>query len=94
MPRAKKNPEASKEPVEVGEVFTYFSKVEVAGIKLTGTLNVGDKILIKGATTNIEQTVDSMQIERQPVQTAGKGDSIGVKVIDRVRPGDKVYRVA
>lgn len=92
MPRPKKA-EASG-PKEVGEVFTFFSKVEVAGIKLTDTLNVGDKIHVKGSTTDFEQTVDSMQIDREPVQTAGKGDSIGIKVVDRVRPGDKVYKVA
>jgi len=92
MPRPKKT--ESSGPVQVGEVFTYFSKVGVAGIKLTGTLNVGDKVHIKGATTDFEQAVDSMQIDRQPVQSAGSGDSIGVKVNDVVRPGDKVYKVA
>ncbi len=92
MPRPKKNPEAS-EPIEVGEVFTYFSKVGVAGIKLTDTLNIGDRIHIKGATTDFEQSVDSMQINHEPVETAGSGDSIGVKVGEVVRPGDKVFKV-
>jgi len=92
MPRPKKT-EASK-PVEVGEVFTYFSKVGVAGVKLTDTLNVGDKVQIKGATTDLEIVVDSMQINREPVQTAAKGTSIGIKVPDVVRPGDKVFKVA
>jgi hypothetical protein len=92
MPKPKT--EASSEPVEVGEVFTFFAKVGVAGIKLTGTLNVGDKIKIKGATTDFEQTVDSMQIDRNPVQTADKGASIGIKVVDLVRPGDKIFKVA
>ncbi|MBL7100837.1 MAG: translation elongation factor-like protein [Nanoarchaeota archaeon] len=77
----------------VGEVFTYFSKVGVAGIKLTAVLKVGDKIRIKGATTDFEQTVDSMQIEREEVPKAKKGDSIGIKVKDKVRGGDKVYKV-
>lgn len=77
----------------VGEVFTYFSHVEVAGIKVTGTMRVGDKIRIKGATTDFEQTIDSMQIERQEVQEAKAGDSIGIKVKDKVRGGDKVYVV-
>lgn len=93
MSRPKKNPE-TVEQVEVGEVFTFFSKVSAAGIKLTGTLNVGDKIHIKGATTDFEQTVDSMQIDREPIQTASKGASIGVKVSSVVRPGDKVYKTA
>ncbi len=78
---------------EIGEVFTYFSQVGVAGIKASGTLKVGDKIKIKGATTDFEMTVDSMQVERQPVQEAKPGDSIGIKVPDKVRGGDKVYLV-
>lgn len=87
-----KHAEAGEE--EVGEVFTFFSKVGVAGIKLKGTLNVGDRIRLKGSTTNFEQTVDSMQVEHTPVQSAGNGDSIGVKMVDRVRPGDKVLRLS
>ncbi len=90
MPKPKQNLE---EQVEVGQIFTFFSKVGVAGIKLTATLNVGDRIHIKGATTDFEQEVDSMQIDRQPVETAGNGASIGIKVIDVVRPGDKVFRL-
>ena len=78
---------------EIGKVFTYFSNVGVAGIQLSGTLKVGDKIRIKGATTDFEQTVDSMQIEREAVEEAKKGSKIGIKVKDRVRDGDKVYKV-
>ncbi len=80
---------------KVGEVFTYFSKVGVAGIKLTdGSLTVGDKIHIKGATTDFEMKADSIQIDRKPVETAGKGSSVGIKVPDKVRGGDVVYRVS
>ncbi|MBI5253611.1 MAG: translation elongation factor-like protein, partial [Euryarchaeota archaeon] len=60
---------------EVGKVFTYFSKVGVAGIKLSGTLSVGDNIRIKGATTDFEQKVESMQIEHASVQKAESGTS-------------------
>lgn len=77
----------------VGEVFTYFSKVGVAGVKLESTLKVGDKIRIKGHTTNFEQVVESMQIEHNSVEEAGKGESVGIKVIDRVRPHDKVFKI-
>lgn len=77
----------------VGEVFTYFSQVGVAGIKISGTIKVGDKIRIKGATTDFEMKVDSMQVERQPVEEAKPGDSIGIKVPDKVRGGDKVYKI-
>lgn len=76
---------------EIGKVFTYFARIGVAGIELTGKMKVGDKIHLKGATTDFEQKIDSIQIENKPVDEAKKGDSIGIKVKDRVRPGDKVY---
>lgn len=79
---------------EVGKVFTYFSKVGVAGIKITGgSLKVGDKIRVQGNTTSLEQVVDSMQIDREPVQEAGAGQSVGIKVQSRVRPNDVVYKL-
>lgn len=79
---------------EVGEVFTYFSKIGVAGIKITkGKLRLGDKIRIKGATTDFEQVVESMQIEKTPVEEAEAKQSIGIKVKEKVRKGDKVYRL-
>ncbi|MEM2987898.1 MAG: translation elongation factor-like protein [Candidatus Bathyarchaeia archaeon] len=77
----------------VGKVTHFFTKISVAIVELTGTLSIGDKILIKGPTTNLEQTVDSMQIEHKNVQTAKKGDSIGLKVNERVREGDTVYKI-
>ena len=82
---------AEKKPV--GEVTHFFTNINVAVIKLSDKLKAGEKILIEGATTNFEQAVDSMQIEHKEVKEAKKGDSIGLKVKDRVREGDKVYRV-
>lgn len=79
---------------EIGEVSTYFSHVNVAAIKLKGTLKVGERIHIKGHTTDFEQFVDSMQIDRKEVKEAKKGDEIGVKVNDRVRPNDKVFLIS
>jgi len=76
----------------IGKVSGYFTKVEVAAIELEGSLKVGDSIHIKGHTTDIKQKVDSMQIDRKDVKEAKKGDSVGIKVVDRVRPGDKVYK--
>jgi len=64
-----------------------------AGIELTATLKVGDKIHIKGHTTDLEMDVDSMQIDNEQVAEAKAGDSIGVKVDERVRSGDTVYKV-
>jgi translation elongation factor EF-1alpha len=85
--------EKKAEGKEIGRVSGYFSHVGVAAIKLTDKLKVGDKIRIKGHTTEIEQKVDSMQIENKPVKDAKKGDHIGIKVSDKVRPNDKVFLV-
>ena len=79
--------------VEVGHVSDFFARPVVAGITLAGSLKVGDKIHIKGHTTDLEMTVDSMQINNANVADGKDGDAIGVKVTDRVRAGDKVYRV-
>jgi len=77
----------------VGTVEHYFSKINVAAINLTDELKVGDSISIEGTTTNFQQKVSSMQIEHNNVETAKPGDSIGLKVEDRVREGDKVYKL-
>jgi translation elongation factor EF-1alpha len=79
--------------VEIGYVSDFFARPVVAGITLTGALKVGDKIHIKGHTTDLEMTVDSMQINNANVTDGKPGDAIGVKVSDRVRAGDKVYKV-
>jgi putative protease len=81
------------EEKEIGIVSGYFSHVEVAAIKLSGKLKVGDKIHIKGSTTDLEQEVDEIQIDRKPVKEAKAKDHIGIKVPDKVRPNDKVYLV-
>ncbi len=78
---------------EIGKVSSYFSHVSVAAIKLSGKLKVGDKIHIKGHTTDFEIPVKSMQIERKDVKEAKKGDHIGIKVPEKVRPNDQVFLV-
>lgn len=78
---------------EVGRVTHYFSKIGVAVLELSDKLSVGDRILIRGMTTNIEQTVDSMQIDRVDIESAEAGKSVGLKVEDRVREGDSVYQI-
>ncbi len=78
---------------EVGKVSDFFAHPVVAGIDMTGSVKVGDKIHIKGHTTDIEMDVTSMQINNQNVTEAKKGDSVGIKVPERVRPGDTVYVV-
>ena len=78
---------------EIGKVSDFFAHPVVAGIELSGTLKVGDLIKVKGHTTDLEMTVDSMQINNVNVSEAKKGDSVGVKVTERVRRGDIVYKV-
>ena len=79
--------------MKVGEVIHYYTNISVAVIDLSDTLKVGDNIVIKGATTEFTQLVKSMQIEHDQVDKAGKGDSIGLKVKDKVRKGDNVYKM-
>jgi putative protease len=79
--------------VEIGKVTDFFAKPVVAGIELIGTLKIGDRIHIMGSTTNMELSVESMQIERVNITEGKPGDLIGIKVTDRVRRGDKVYKV-
>jgi translation elongation factor EF-1alpha len=79
--------------VEIGNVTDFFARPVVAGIELSARLNIGDKIHIKGSTTDMELTVESMQIDRVNVTQAKPGDVVGIKVLDRVRRGDKVYKV-
>ena len=79
---------------EVGRVQSYFRKPGVAAMVLTGDLSIGDSIRIQGATTDIDMTVESMQINLEPVESAGAGDDVGIKVPERVRPNDRVIRVS
>jgi putative protease len=82
------------EKEKIGEVVHYFPKAGAAAIDLTdGDLAVGDRILVQGVTTNFEQTVESMQIEREPVERGTKGQSVGVLVKDRVRERDVVFKL-
>lgn len=75
----------------IGKVTNYYSKINVAVIELSAPLKKGDKITIKGATTEFTQTVESMQIDRKDIESAQSGQAIGLKVNERVRIGDTVY---
>ena len=77
----------------IGQVMDFFARPVVAGIDLTSTLKVGDRIHIAGHTTDLELAVESMQINNVNVSEAKAGDSVGIKVSERVRRGDKVYKV-
>jgi putative protease len=79
---------------KVGVVEHYFDKISVAAIKLTnGFLTVGDKIHIKGHTSDFEQSVDSIQIEHDSVEKADKGADIGVRVSEKAREHDEVFKI-
>ncbi len=77
----------------IGQVSDFFARPMVAGIELTATLKVGDRIHIKGHTTDFELTVDSMQINNVDVKEGKAGDAVGIKVSERVRRGDTIYKV-
>jgi putative protease len=77
---------------EIGIIAHFYSKIEVAVINLTAPLKVGDTIVIKGSTTDLEQTVDSIQVEHKDIESAESGNSVGLKVKGKVREGDKVYK--
>ena len=78
----------------IGKVTHYFGKAQVAGIMITdGELHVGDTVHIKGHTSDFTQKIDSMQIDRAPVQSAKVGDEIGIKVAEHAREHDEVFRV-
>jgi translation elongation factor EF-1alpha len=78
----------------IGTITHYFSHLSVAAVELTDTLRVGDRIHILGHTTDLEQTVDSMQVEHQAVEGAGPGDDVALAVRDHVRDHDRVFREA
>ena len=82
------------EEIPVGTVTIFFAKPSVAAIDIaSGTLSIGDTIRIRGATTNFDQKIESMEIDRKPVPSATVGQSVGVKVKERVRPHDKVFKL-
>ncbi|MCW4042151.1 MAG: translation elongation factor-like protein [Candidatus Bathyarchaeota archaeon] len=77
---------------EIGTIAHFYSKIEVSVIDLTAPLKVGDTIVIKGSTTDLEQMVDSMQVEHQDIEAAESGQSVGLKAKGKVREGDTVYK--
>jgi translation elongation factor EF-Tu-like GTPase len=77
---------------EVGKVSHFFGRINVAVIEVTDTISVGDQIFIKGPTTDVKQTVDSMEIEHEKVKQVEAGHSVGMKVNGRVRENDIVYK--
>jgi translation elongation factor EF-1alpha len=76
----------------IGTVSHYFGHLSVAAVTLTDTLRVGDRIHIRGHTTDVQQTVDSMVVEHAKVESAGPGDDVALQVADHVREHDQIFR--
>jgi len=83
---------SDEEVIQVGHISHFFSKISVAIVELTAPLAVGDRILIKGPSTDFEQVVDSMQIEHNNIQRAESGQSIGLRTAQHVKEKDMVYK--
>ncbi len=81
------------EEIEVGKVFTYFRKAGVAAVKLTAEVKKGDPLHFKGHTTDLSCVAESMQVDNEDVENAPAGADLGIKVPERVRDGDVVYKV-
>ncbi len=78
--------------IEIGHISHFFSKINVAIIELTLPLSAGDHILVKGPSTDFDQKVDSIQIDRKEIQRAEGGQSVGLKLAQLVREKDVVYK--
>lgn len=78
---------------EIGRVTNYFSQIGVAVIQLTGPLQLEDEVRIKGGTRDFQQRVESMQVEHQPIDKAEAGQEVAVKLDQKARPNDRVYKV-
>ncbi|MDD2753316.1 MAG: translation elongation factor-like protein [Candidatus Portnoybacteria bacterium] len=77
----------------IGKITHYFGNIGVGIIGLTDSFRVGDRIRVKGSTTDFEQAVNSMQVDRKDISEAKSGDEVGVKLEQKVKEGDKVYKI-
>ncbi|MDI6733982.1 MAG: translation elongation factor-like protein [Patescibacteria group bacterium] len=82
-----------KEPKPIGVVTHYFGGISVAIVKFNKAVDVGTKVHFRGATTDFEETIKSMQFNHEDIKTAKKNQEVGIKVGDKVREGDEVYAV-
>jgi len=78
---------------QIGTIDHFFSNISVSMIKLSAPMKVGDKIRIKDKSAELVHDVSSMQIDRVPAQEAKAGDLVSIKVSQKVRPGDAVYKI-
>jgi len=78
---------------EIGKITHHYGHISVGIIQLSDTLKIGDTIHVQGHSEDFSQTIDSMQIEHANVSEAKAGDFIGIKITQKVHPGDKVFKV-
>jgi hypothetical protein len=84
---------ADHDPAEaIGRVTHYFSHLSVAAVQLQAPLAVGDRIHVRGRTTDLVQDVSSMEVDHAAVEKAGPGDDVALKVDDHVRDHDLIFR--
>ena len=76
---------------KIGTITHFFDNISVGIIKLEGDIKIGDRVKFQGATTNFEQEITSMQYEHENIESAKKGQEVGVKTNEKVREGDNVY---
>ena len=91
MPAKKASPKKAKEPKPIGTVTHFYGHLEVAIVKFNKAVPVGTRVRFKGATTDFEETIGSMQYDHKPIESAAKGQEVGIKVEGKVRDGDEVF---
>ena len=82
------------EKKKIGEIEHFYNGISVAVVNIGASIKKGDTISIEGPSTNFQQKVESMQIDKKNISEAKKGQSIGLKVSEKVKPKDVVYKVA
>jgi translation elongation factor EF-1alpha len=85
--------DAVTEKKRIGKITHYFSKIGVVVVELSDDINIGDRIRVEGATTSFEQVVESMEMDNTKVETATRGQAIGLQVKEKVRLHDAVYKI-
>jgi len=78
---------------KIGKITHFFDNISVGIIELEDQIKIGDKVRFQGSTTNFEQEITSMQYDHKDIQSAEKGQEVGIKTNDKVREGDEVYLI-
>jgi putative protease len=84
---------SSQNSKKIGEITHFFGKIKVGVIKLSDNLKVGDKIRIVGGEREFDQTVESMEVDKEKIKKAKKGDAVGLKLKGKAREGYEVFKL-